>query len=175
MWSRRPDRSKTGLLLGGLLLAPVLAIAAQTANEQLPYEIQADYAVFDQQKGTGEYRGHVQLNRGAEQLTADDMTLTLNKNKQLDHVEAVGSPVTFTDGVDMHGRAERLIYDVRTHSVRLLGKASVTQGERQFSGAEIVYGLDSKRVQAKGGDGNRVRLVLPPADTEKGGAMGDKK
>lgn len=176
MWFRRPDRQgKARLLLGGLLLAPLLALAAQTPNDQLPYEIQADSAVFDQQQGTGEYQGHVQLKRGAEQLKASNMLLTLDKQKQLTHVEATGSPVTFTDGVDMQGRAERLVYDVKARTVRLLGKASVTQGQRQFSGAEIVYALDSKRVQAKGGDGKRVRLVLPPADTEKGGAKGDKK
>lgn len=176
MWFRHPDRKgKARLLLGGLLLAPALALAAQSANDQLPYEIQADSAVFDQQQSTGEYQGHVQLKRGTERLNASSMTLTLDKQKQLSHVEALGDPVTFTDGVDMHGSAERMVYDVKTHSVRLLGKASVTQGQRQFSGAEIVYTLDSKRVQAKGGDGKRVRLVLPPADTEKGGTKGDKK
>lgn len=170
MWFRLPKpRCSVALLLSGLWLTPALALAAVGVPnvEQQPYVIQADSAVFDQVKGTGEYHGHVQLKRGAEKLNASQLTLKLNAQKQLSHVEAIGKPVTFVDGAGMTGRASRLVYDVNTRTIRLLGNAFVTQGERQFSGAEIVYALDTKRVQAKGGDGKRVKLVLPPTDALK--------
>jgi lipopolysaccharide export system protein LptA len=143
------------------------SVPVKTAH--LPYEVQADAAVFDQKQGTGVYTGHVQLNRGPERLKADKMTLTLNRNKRLDHVKATGNPVTFSNGTDASGRAERLEYDVADKTIKLFGNAFVTQGERQFSGEEIIYSLVSKRVQAIGGKGRRVRLVLPPSDTSKTG------
>lgn len=162
---RKIEMSLLVLLASVWLMTAAQAAVATPATTQQPYVIQADSAVFDQAKGTGEYNGHVQLRRGAEQLKANKLTLKLDAKKQLTHVEASGKPVTFADGVDMQGRADRLVYDVKTRTVRLLGNAFVTQGERQFSGAEIIYALDSKRVQAKGGDGHRVRLVLPPSDS----------
>lgn len=169
MWHRLPERCWTGVVLLWMTAgwcASAMAAPTDAAIEQLPYEIQADSAVFDQVKGTGEYRGHVLLQRGPEQLKATRMTIYLDARKQLSRVEATGSPVTFTDGVDMSGHAAKLTYSLSGKSLMLSGAAYVKQGEREFSGVEITYALDSKKVQAKGGDGQRVRLVLPPADTQ---------
>lgn len=173
MWHRRPERKWLFLVLAACLWQlPAMAASRTVDVEQLPYEIQADSAVFDQAKGTGEYRGHVLLKRGPEQLSATRMTIYLDARKQLSRVEAVGNPVAFTDGVDMQGHAAKLVYNVAGKSLMLTGNAYVKQGEREFSGVEITYALDTKKVQAKGGDGQRVRLVLPPADTRTGKAAG---
>lgn len=152
-----------------VLLFVALAATAQaqpSANAGKPYEIQADSAVFDQKQGWGKYRGHVQLSRGSEQLTASRVTLYLSEDKQLKRVEAKGSPVTFTDGAGMSGHADRLKYNIATQTIYLLGDAYVEQQGRRFSGGKITYSLRNERVQAEGGDDERVRLVLPPSDTQ---------
>lgn len=146
------------------------AVAADSAtntfrqNVNLPYEIQADSAFFDQQTGQGKYVGQVELKRGTELVKADSMELELNANRQLSKVLAEGSPVFFTDGVETEGRAQKMTYDINQKKVLLVGDAYVKQGGREFSGAEITYFFEDERVQAKGGDGTRVKLVLPPSD-----------
>lgn len=177
MWHRL---HKTGLVLS---LALVLGVSSscwaqaptseaqqqqeRANNARQPYEIQADSAVFDQQKGTGIYTGHVSLTRGTEKLTANRMTLTVDAKQQLKQVNASGDPVTFSDGISLNGHANKLEYDVKNQTIHLYGDAFMQQGKRKFSGGEITYSMDSQRVEAKGGDGKRVKLVLPPADTNK--------
>lgn len=151
-----------------VVAAEPAATALRQQNINLPYEIQADSAYFDQQSGQGKYVGQVELKRGTEQVKADWMELELGSNRQLTRVEAEGSPVFFTDGVETEGRARHMTYDIKRKMVHLVGDAHVKQAGREFSGAEITYFFDDERVQAIGGEGTRVKLVLPPSDTGEG-------
>lgn len=168
MWYRRLEVLLAGLLCLAVMPAVASASERSQANEQAPYEIMANRAVFDQKTAKGVYYGDVELKRGSQLISAGKIVLKLNKNRQLRHAVATGSPVTFTDGKAIHGQADKLVYDVATHTIELFGDAHVQQGERQFSGNHITYAMDSQRIKAEGGENGRVHIVLPPEDTTGG-------
>ncbi len=162
------------ILLGGLLLPLAAAAITQAEIQQLPYEVKADSATFEQTSGKGIYRGDVTLSRGPQELNADKMTLILDEQRQLQHVEAVGQPVTFTNGMGVKGKADRMIYDVAHQTMQLIGDAHLVQQGRRFSGARLTYDLADKTIKAKGGESGQVHLVLPPEDTKNAAPEGGK-
>lgn len=164
MWYRRFEVLLAGLLCLALMPAVASTSERSQANEQAPYEIMANRAVFDQKSAKGVYYGDVELKRGSQQINAGKIVLKLNESRQLRHAVATGSPVTFTDGSAIHGKADKLVYDVVTHIIELFGDAHVQQGERQFSGSHITYAMDNQRIKAEGGEKGRVHIVLPPED-----------
>lgn len=155
--------------LGALLLALALAVPAQAATDSGgDVVISADKAVFRQQDGFGLYQGNAELRQGNRQVTADRIELHL-RNDVLHHVIAQGSPVTLREGDELEARGDKLEYDVADQRIVLSGNARIRQNGRSFEGGRVVYDLRSRNVEASGTTPeDRVRIVIPAADTQQG-------
>ncbi|MDX1804319.1 MAG: lipopolysaccharide transport periplasmic protein LptA [Alcanivorax sp.] len=153
---RAPERAR--ILLVALLLLPVIGRAAGTGGA--PIQVSADNGRFEQASGSGTYSGNVELIQGQRKLYADVMKL-FTRDGALVRVEASGSPVRMEEGKDLNAHANKLVYDVKAHTLVLTGNAFIKHQGNTFEGARVQYSLDSKRVDASGKGDQRVRLVIP--------------
>lgn len=143
-----------------LLGLALLSGTASAAPASTPISVSADSGRFEQQKGTGLYKGNVELQQGERQLFADEMRF-FTENGELVRVEASGTPVTLKEGSDLEAHANNLIYNIRERTLVLTGDAFVSHRGNTFEGAKVEYSLDSKRVDASSEGDQRVRLVIP--------------
>ena len=155
--------------LGAALLALALTALATGAAAQQPtgpVEVSADQATFEQDAGTGVYRGNAELIQGKRRLNADIIRL-FTENNELVRVEATGAPVRMVEGKELNARADKLVYDLEQRSLVLTGNARVTHQGNTFEGAKVEYNLDSRRVDASSEGDKRVRLVIPAKNAEQ--------
>jgi len=162
------------LFLALLLAAPTLATALESDKDQ-PIQIEADSVDIDDGKGTSTYKGNVELTQGSIRITADRVTITQHQG-QSDHVEAVGSPVTFrqrTEGAKgiIKGRAKRAEYDANSEMLYLIDEAVLTQGSDSFKSDRITY--DRARSVVKAGASakgkKRVRVTIQSGNSKHQG------
>lgn len=134
--------------------------AQESTNDEII--ISANSARFHQSEGWGIYQGKAELEQGQRHMAADTIKLFIDKNGDLERVEAEGNPVTLRDGEDIQARADFLLYEVKADTVTLTKNAYINSEGRTFEGAKVVYHLTTRNVEADGGDeGERVRLVIP--------------
>lgn len=153
-----------------LLTSLVMLTAANYAWTTTPEQeivIRADRATLNQTSGFAIYQGKAELHQGARALQADWLKIELKDGQPL-RIEARGTPVELLDGESMEARGNHLIYDVPERRIRIYEQAYVNHQGRIFEGAELEYNLDSKQVDARGGDDEdgRVRLVIPAEELE---------
>lgn len=152
--------SLTRRLLNIIALAVALPASAVAAPPQMPVSVTADSGRFEQDAGSGLYRGNVELIQGKRKLFADEMRL-FTHNGELTRVEASGTPVRMEEGKDLQAHANNLVYDIRKRTLVLTGDAYIEHLGNTFEGAKVEYSLDSKRVDASSEGDKRVRLVIP--------------
>ena len=105
--------------------------------------------------------------QGDRLLNADRIELTM-KDGELSRVVATGNPVRLREGADINARANRLVYDVAAQTITLSGDADIENRGRRFQGAQVVYNLSTRDIEASGdGARQRVRLVIPAEDTNR--------
>lgn len=139
-----------------------LATISQAKGVDEDIIISANSARFHQDEGWGIYQGKAELEQGQRHMTAEKITLYVNKNGDLERVEAEGNPVILRDGQDIEARADFLLYEVQKDTITLTKNAYINNEGRTFEGAKVIYHLTSRNVEADGGDENeRVRLVIP--------------
>lgn len=153
------------IIICSLLLLGMASLSATTnAQENIEEDIiiSANSARFHQDEGWGIYKGEAELEQGQRHMTADLIKLYVDKNGDLERVEAEGKPVTLRDGEDIQARADFLLYEVKTDTITLTKNAYINNEGRTFEGAKVVYHLTTRNVEADGGsEGERVRLVIP--------------
>ena len=59
-------------------------------------------------------------------------------------------------------RGKTLIYDSKNGIADVIGDARVTRGEDEITGQTIHYNVNERRIQAVGGSGGQVRIVIQP-------------
>jgi len=143
-----------------LALLAALPMGAHAAPMEGPIQVTADSGRFEQDAGSGLYRGNVELIQGKRKLFADEMRL-FTKNGDLVRVEASGTPVRMEEGEGLNAHAENLVYDIKARTLVLTGDAYIEHQGNTFEGAKVEYSLDSKRVDASSEGDQRVRLVIP--------------
>lgn len=165
-----------GLLLA--VLAPVaLAQPAGTASAPLmptgPVTISADRAEW-QQGGAMLYSGNVSLVSDTLKLSGDRLELQQFTGGQylaqvsgaparLSHAAAPGADGKATPPVS--AESAKLSYDSRTGVVDIVGGARLSRGADEITGNEIRYNALERRIQAAGGSGGQVKIVIqPPAE-----------
>ena len=161
----------------GLALLIVFAASASAldSDRQKPLKIVADTALIDEKDGTATYTGNVVLTQGTLRIAADSLKIKTQQGK-VDIVMAQGEPALFSqvpepNQAEVIAKAKAIDYLVRDQKLLLKRKASIIQGENIFRGEEIVYEIQSQRLQAVGqssdpkpGDAKgRVEMILPAA------------
>lgn len=163
-----------------LLLAAALALALPTtaladkADRLQPIQIEADSLRMDDSRKTAVYEGNVILTQGSLQMRADRIDVRQD-DKGMASGEATGRPVTFRQKVEgrkqfIEAQANRIEYDAQREILRLVGSASLRQGEDEVRGGLIVYDIRAESYRAQGGvEGSspgRVRAVIAPREAE---------
>jgi lipopolysaccharide export system protein LptA len=164
------------LLMGGIMLMGLAAHGnALESDRHQPLKIVADTALIDEKDGTAVYTGNVVLTQGTLKIAADNISITTAEGK-VDKVMANGDPALFSqvpepNQAEVIAKAKSIDYLVREQTLMLKRKASIVQGENIFRGEEILYEIQSQRLQALGqtadpkpGDiKGRVEMILPAA------------
>lgn len=164
--NRLTDIATAILLLAAVLLAPPVLAAASDDRRQ-PVTIEADGAVFDEQKGQSIYTGHVVITQAGMQIRADRVTVS-TEDDELSRIVATGEPVRFRERregeEEILGEARKLDYDAGSEVLLLIDQAWLSQGGNRFSGQRIEYDRQRERIQAsQGEDGSqRVRVTIQP-------------
>lgn len=162
-------RRREGLLvLIGMCALAGKAYALSSDKEQ-PIHIEADSVVIDEGRGISTYRGNVRYTQGSAHLTADEVIVYSADRKQVDKVEAKGSPATFrqrpdnTDE-DIRGQSQRIDYFENEQLIVLEDQAHLWQGQNEFTGDRIEYRSNEEIVKAlKAPDSkSRVQVVIQP-------------
>lgn len=162
------------LLCGlGLLLAGMQAHALPTDREQ-PIRVQADSAELDDAKGVAVYKGNVLITQGSLKVTGDTVTITQNKQGDIEVFTSVGKPATYEqkpaedkDVVKAFGMT--IQYFAVNERIILLDRAKVIQAGNTFEGEKIVYDTRRQIVNAgRAGTGSvtsprpRIDMVIQP-------------
>ena len=174
------------LLAASLALAAVLAAAptsAEKTDRSKPMVIEAEQpGSVDLQRQVVTFNGNVVISQGTMQLRAERVELRERPDGYRE-AKAFGSaehPATFRqkrDGVDetIEGSAERIEFDARTDTLRLVGNAAVRRLRGgvvadEITGALITWDNTNELFKVAGGaaspsnPGGRVRAVFAPRE-----------
>lgn len=125
--------------------------------------VQGDYAL---------YNGHVVLSSNTMTLNGDRLKLRQQTNGQFTGT-LTGAPATMVHSSSgpndprVTAHADTVVYDSATQLITLTGNAQLTRGQNVVDGQTIRYDAANHRVQAAGGNGGQVHMVIqpPPAKT----------
>lgn len=173
----RAERLARGLGLGLLAASGVLAgpLAAQDGNVASlrptgPVTIEADRAEW-QKGGAMVYSGNVRLDSGELKLQGTRLHLRQFEDGQFE-ARVEGSPALLDHAGlppeageprrPVSARAQELTYDTRIEIVQITGDALLTRGSDEIRGQSIRYDVANRRIQADGGQGGQVRIVIQP-------------
>ena len=168
------------LLIGVLLAALGMVDAAAQSGLAMngPVTVTADRAEFDK-SGTMIYLGSVVLSSDTLRLSGDRLVLQQFEGGQYE-ARITGSPARLEHAgvaasadsaaaVPIKAEAGTLNYDTRRGVVDILGKAHMTRGQDQIDGDNIRYNVMARRIEAAGGSGGQVKIVIqPPAQKPVG-------
>ena len=177
--TNRQNLSRIILIL--LALSPAGAWAA-SADRQLPLEVEADRKHTDYKGGQAVYEGKVVIRQGRMLIHADKATLTLREG-QLERAQLEGKPVTYQDvdeqGLPLSGQALNMDYKVNDKAtgdiLTLTGQAKIERNKDSLASERIVYNLKSEVMDAGGGQGERVHMILQPRPKDGAGKDGNSK
>lgn len=183
---RRPASIAPRAVLAGALLPLLAALAfpaaAERADRDKPTQIEGNQCITEELKQVSVCTGNVVLIRGTLRITGERMEVRQDPEgyRQATVTAAPGQLATFRQrqdsarpGVDEHveGAAERIEYDERAETVRLIQRAQWKRLENEqprdeIAGNLITYDSRSATYRVAGGtDGSgdgRVRLILSP-------------
>lgn len=178
--SRSPHPLASPLCAAVLLACVLVPAHAEKADRGKPLAIEADAARYDDQKQTGVFTGNVVVTKGSIVMRAARMEVQQTAGGQQLGIAtgAAGKTATFSqkrEGLNetIEGEAERVEYDGKTETVRLVNKAVIRRfrGKQlvdETSGALITYDSLGEVFSVQGGNvtaanpGGRVRAVLSP-------------
>lgn len=180
---RAGARSALGVLV--LLFAP-LALAQKSADLRPtgPVTIEADHADWVK-GGAMVYTGNVRLVSDDLKMAGARMEFRQSPDGQFE-ARIEGTPATLNhsglpedDGkpgppVAAHG--ESMTYDSKAAVVEIDGNAALARGTDEIKGGNIHYDVATRRIQANGGEGGQVRIVIqpPPPGADKKGKPAPK-
>ncbi|MBV2134452.1 lipopolysaccharide transport periplasmic protein LptA [Pseudomonas sp. MAP12] len=157
-------------LLFGLstLLAAIPAWALPTDREQ-PIRVQADSAELDDAKGVAVYRGGVVITQGTLKITGDTVTITQDKNGDIEVFTSVGKPAYYEqkpaeDKPVVKAYGLTIQYFAVNERIVLIDQAKVVQEGNTFEGEKIVYDTQRQIVNAGRATGSNVSTPRPRID-----------
>jgi len=174
-----PSRAAAALALVAALAAPAWAA---NADRNQPLNFAADSARVDEQKQVNILQGNVEITKGTIVIRADRVEVRQSPQGYQSAI-ATGWPDKRAyfrqkrEGTDeyIEGEAERLEYDGRTDTVKLINRAVMRRFRGntladEVSGNTISYDNTTEVFQVVGGSNSaapagRVRGVLTPRDT----------
>lgn len=172
----RRQRIVLGLLLAaGLGVGPAAGEPVRPAPPRLfegfsftsrkePIEVTSNRLEFDYKQRRTWFRGDVLVKQGDIVLRSDTLTVTYageGDQQKLEEVLAEGH-VTITQGA-RRATGDRAVFDDRTRTLVLTGRAVLQEGPNQLNGDTIIVYPDESRMEVKG-ENSRVKLVIFPRE-----------
>ncbi|HMN92873.1 MAG TPA: lipopolysaccharide transport periplasmic protein LptA [Hydrogenophaga sp.] len=178
------------LLAGALASLGVVGVAqAERADRDAPMNIEADALLYDDASRTSTFTGNVVITKGSILMRGTRVVVRQDEQgHQLGRIEgdrnAQGLFRQKREGLEewIEGRGDRIEYDSRRETVRLLGGASLrryrgTELSDEAQGGEIVYNSASEVFSVQGGTEGRtaenptgrVRAMITPAPRSEPG------
>ncbi|MDN5864793.1 MAG: lipopolysaccharide transport periplasmic protein LptA [Gammaproteobacteria bacterium] len=123
---------------------------------------------LDKHADTGRttYSGHVVITRGPVVIRGV-RAIVFTLHQRVEKAVVTGSLAVFVwkpeDGPAVHGEAQTITWLAVDNALLLETDAKLRRGEQIFSAAQVRYDLDTRTVRARGGEGQRVHVVIPPA------------
>lgn len=149
-----------GVLLGSLASTPAaLAAAGPTSNQ--PINVSANALSVSDRAGTATYTGNVHVVQGDMTLDAPRLDLYRNnQTHQASRAKATGNgstraymdqKATQTDP-EMKAWGDTITYYIPQHKIVVEGHAELHRGSDVFHGPYVEYFIDSRQVNAHGGN-----------------------
>lgn len=168
---RTRPRLHIAAALLALLFAPLLR-AEKLARPSGPITITAKTAEW--QEGVMIYTGAVVMS--SKTLELRGLRLELRQpggSKAPYEITLTGAPATMLHNGELPGdkpinaRAAKLVYRSDTQEVELAGNAQLRRGKDELNGATMRYNVAARRVQASGGEGGQVRIVIDVPEAQE--------
>lgn len=155
--------------------AALKAPAASQFRPNGPITITADHAELTE-GDRAVYTGNVKVDSNT--LKMDGTRLELKQARSGQYVAKIsGNPAhmahtgTGPEDPPVTAHAQTINYDSKSETVTLDGKAQLTRGGNIVNGENISYNLAKRQVQAGGGAGGQVKMVIqPPPSAHPDGA-----
>lgn len=154
-------------LLAGLV-ATCLSLTAQAlpTDRSQAIEIQSEEALRIEPKGLTEYKGDVLIVQGSMEIRADQVNVYNDENRVL-KIVCIGRPAQFqqrpkVDSPLIVAKGGTITYSLEQDIIILSDGASLVQDDATLTGERIEYDLKKEIIRAKGSDGDRIRMVIPP-------------
>jgi lipopolysaccharide export system protein LptA len=180
-------------LLGLFFLAAATLAHAESADRDKPIQVEADAGSYNDLQQSGVFTGNVRVTKGTIRVTGAQVHIRKDpEGYEYATVTApAGGVATFRQrrdptrpGVQEHieGEAERIEYDGKTETVKLVTRAQLRRLENEVQRDElrgnlITYNNRTSQMSVEGGAAvagadNRVRAVIAPRSRgpEKGSA-----
>jgi lipopolysaccharide export system protein LptA len=147
------------------LLATAAGVQARSDDRNQPMDIASD-SQSGSLLGDGviTLSGKVVITQGTLKINADKADVTM---KDGEPVRAVftGKQATMEqkmdDGTMMNAQADKIDYDIKSEVIVLTGNYKVAGNQGTNTGNRAIYNTRTGEMQS-GGDGTRVRTVIPP-------------
>ncbi|OED44562.1 lipopolysaccharide transport periplasmic protein LptA [Chromatiales bacterium (ex Bugula neritina AB1)] len=141
-----------------------MAVALENDYQQ-PVSAKADRLELDQQSGSQQFSGNVEITQGSIVIQADKLHIE-TRNGAIYRISGSGNPIRFrqldNDKKLIIVEGNRLDYVTPSWTVIFTGNVKVTRAAGEFSGHSIEYNLRKQQYKAKGNNRNRVSITLNP-------------
>lgn len=158
---------KLGLLIIALIASPI-TLALSSDNQQ-PYHIKSDHAVYRRPQHTTTFEGHVVIEQGSTRMTGEKTVVyhATNSNKIIKLITTghLAQYSTLPDGKTqrLYCQAKVIQYYPLIHHALLVGHAKASQAANSLSGQRIWYNLATQRVESmRSGTTQRNTLIVAP-------------
>jgi len=152
------------LLCMGLLLPASVWGKADDREQAMTIDSTSSECNLVGDNGRCRFSGEVVIEQGTLEIHADQADV-IQKNGGIDRVLIEGKPATLKqqmdDGTWMNARADHMEYSVDSEVIILTGNYRIESERGSNTGQRMVYDTRSGTMHS-GGDGTRVRTVLPP-------------
>lgn len=143
-----------------------LSASGLPSDRNQAIEIQSEEALRIEPKGLTEYKGDVLIVQGSMEIRADQVNVYNNENRVL-KIVCIGRPAQFQqkpkeDAPLVIARGGTITYSLEQDIIILSDGASLIQEDATLTGERIEYDLKKEIIRAKGSNGDRIRMVIPP-------------
>lgn len=158
----KPSFPAFALFSAAVLIAPPAA-AQLIAESDAPIDITGDSAEF--QDDFAVWTGNVSVVQGEGVLTTKRLEATLSEEGDFETIVAIGD-VRYSNGSEAI-TGERGVYDGTARTITISENVIVTQGQQVMAAGQVVYWVDTGRVQFFPEAGRRIRGIFYTQSNEE--------
>ena len=158
------NKHKLLILLIILVFAPLLTGAKKDATNA-PVKVQADEMRYYGTERKSTFHGNVVAVSDNYTLTADDVTVFLDKANEISKIKCVGN-VNFRSD-DIISISKQADLDQKKKVAVITGNVKVWQGENYLEGEKVFIYYEEERIIVDKGTNKRVTIIFKPTDEGK--------